>query len=183
MKRQPALHFFALSIALGLALGLSSAVLAAPVQDQAQYEAAIRNDSTAPSYVLVTIVDDRTGQARTGCTEANSVEGALRRDLHLPYNDISVHAVQKKILESRDHVFHFSDPGALAKVLFRYTAQDLEEARAFVKAHLDEIASHRLKAGQMPGGMQGSVAFACALIEQGYQAQRGDRNPIIVWSR
>jgi hypothetical protein len=154
-------------------------VFAAPLQDQAQFQAAVRNTSTSPSYILVTIVDDRSGQARTGCVQANFVEGALHRDLHLPYNDISVRAVRRRILKSRDHVFHFFDPSALANVSFGYTAQDMEKARAFVKAHLDEIASHRLKAGQM----QGSDAFACALIEQGYQTQRGDRNPIIVWSR
>jgi hypothetical protein len=168
---------------LGLTLGLPSAVLAAPVQDQAQYKAAVRNTSTAPSYVLVTIVDDRTGQARTGCVEANAVEGALHRELHLTHDDISVRAVQQRMLKNRDRVFHFSDPSALATVSFGYTAQDLQEARAFVKAHLDEIASHRLKAGEMQVRMQGSDAFACALIEQGYQAQRGDRNPIIFWSR
>jgi hypothetical protein len=169
--------------ALVLALTLPSGAFAAPLQDQAQFQDAVRNTSTSPSYVLVTIVDDRSGQARTGCTEANLVEGALHRDLHLPHDDNSVWAVQQRMLKSRDHVFHFSDPGALANVSFGYTAQDLEEARAFVKAHLDEIASHRLKAGQMQSRMQGSDAFACALIERGYQAQRGDRNPIIFWRR
>jgi hypothetical protein len=60
-------------IVLAAVLGVSHVLAAEPAraqphQSQESFGAAIRNDSTSPSYVLITVVDDTTGQARTGCT-------------------------------------------------------------------------------------------------------------------
>jgi len=167
---------------LPLLLSAQGAV-ALPVQDQIQYEAAIRNSSTSPSYVLVTVADDNNGQSRTGCTEANFVQGALYREMKLPREVASFERAKQIMLGSQDHVFHFSDPEALANVTFRYTPEELERARAFVQAHRDEIASHTLDRGSFPDRMQWSDALACALVEEGYQVKNADISGQIVWSR
>jgi hypothetical protein len=133
--------------------------------------------------VLITIVDDRSGRVSTGCTNINVLKEALHQSRHLPYDDISIRNVDQILLRNRNHVFHFSDPVALANVVFAYTPKELEEARAFVRTHGEQIASYQMKDSHIPDRMQKSDAFACALIEQGYQVRIGDRNPVVSWSR
>lgn len=87
-----------------------------PVQDQQRFQAAILDHSTAPFFVLVTIVDDRTGQSRTGCLAAPFLLGAIERELDLPSGlDMSDRSVQIA-LGNPDHVFHFSKQAALDNV-------------------------------------------------------------------
>jgi hypothetical protein len=51
-----------------------------PSQPQAQFEAAIRNRSTSPNFILLTVVDDRTGESWIGCTLAPFLLGAIERE-------------------------------------------------------------------------------------------------------
>jgi hypothetical protein len=58
----------ALAVVLSVALLLSYSVSRASaeaetLQPQAQFEAAIRNRSTSPNLILLTMVDDRTGNS------------------------------------------------------------------------------------------------------------------------
>ncbi len=50
-------------------------------QDQEHYRQALSDHSTSPYFVLVTIKDDRTGTAFTGCINANFLKGAIFREL------------------------------------------------------------------------------------------------------
>ena len=71
---------------VSVVLGFLTAMLPLPaqstefVQDRSHFEDAIRNESLEPFFVLVTIVDDRSGQSRTGCVEGSFLKGAIHRD-------------------------------------------------------------------------------------------------------
>jgi hypothetical protein len=57
-----------------------------PYQSPESFAAAIRDDSTSPVYVLITVVDDNTGKARTGCTLGNFLLGAIHMQYGLAYD-------------------------------------------------------------------------------------------------
>jgi len=72
--RLPSFRSFLVVLSLTLMAGTSAAD---PRQSQAAFEAAIRDRSTSPYIVLITVVDDRTGQTGTGCSGANLLLGAI----------------------------------------------------------------------------------------------------------
>jgi hypothetical protein len=139
------------------------------------FQAALQSRSTSPFYVIVTVVDDRNGETRTGCTAANSMAGAFHREMNRPYDRESDERVRQMISDNEDHVFHFSNPDALANVQFHYTEDDLVVAREFVQTHRDEIAAYTERAKCYPMALQRD-AFICALIEEGYQVRTGCRS-------
>ncbi len=83
------------------------------VQSQADFETAMRDNSTAPYYVLVTIVDDRNGQSDTRCVPSNGFKGAIHREYGLGYDRDGQNRALEIALSHPDHVFHFSKPEAL----------------------------------------------------------------------
>lgn len=156
-------------------------------QDQAHYQRAISDNSTSPYFVLVTIVDDTTGKAVTGCVSANFLRGAIFRELGGDWGPpedaekrLAARIVMKKAdgmaLNSTDHVFHFSKPAALANVQLQYTEDELAEARKAVKAlGLPAMAlPSTSRERRSLGTLRGSAALACAIIEQGGSARRAD---------
>jgi hypothetical protein len=143
------------------------------------FQAALQSRSSSPFYVIVTVVDDRNGETRTGCTAADFVAGALHREMNLPKGIGSFERVRQIMSENEDHVFHFSNPGALANVQFHYTEDDLVVAREFVQTHPDEIATYTKRAKGYPIALQRD-AFICALIEEGYQVRTGCRSGDII---
>jgi hypothetical protein len=56
---------------------------AEPLQPQAQFEAAVRNRSTTPNLILLTVVDDRAGESWIGCTFAPFLVGAIVRGVRV----------------------------------------------------------------------------------------------------
>jgi hypothetical protein len=161
-----------------LAFSLAAAARAEPVsvlQDQAPFEAALSDASAAPYFVLVTIVDDRTGKSWTGCTVAPSLDGAIHAENNLAYDGTAIARARQIMLAAKDHVFHFSNPAALAKIpMDGYAPADLDRARAYLHAHgtaflltsdWDKIdAANKLN----------RTALACAIIEKGLAARRSD---------
>jgi hypothetical protein len=102
----------------GLLLGLGILVSVAPIssksadvlslQLQYQFEWAVKNRSTSPGFVLLTAIDDRTGQSIAGCTEAPFLLGAIARE-----TGVSGDEARQIALSNTDHVFHFSKQQAL----------------------------------------------------------------------
>lgn len=163
-------------------LGTCHVLAASPVAESPPYQspesfaAAIRDHSSSPVYVLITVVDDTTGQARTGCTEANFLVGAIQREYGLA-NDTAADANARNMaLANTSHVFHFSRPEALANVAFRYSPHDMEVARQLIQPLTDE----QLRAGFADRGeLQGMSdaaqdARACVLIERGLRVRMAD---------
>src|SRR5579862_5787714 len=67
----------AVAAGLFIALGCTAARAGGFVQDQAHYEQAVRDKTSAPYFVLVTVVNDAAKTSWTGCTLPEFVEGAL----------------------------------------------------------------------------------------------------------
>jgi hypothetical protein len=152
------------------------------MQDEKHFKTAVLDHSTSPYFVLVTIVDDRTGQSRTGCTEANFVLGAIHLELNLAHDSASIERADQIALQNADHVFHFSKQKALDNVAFRYTQTDLERARDFIRSHGTKWLLGTPVAAQQAalGSLQWSDAFACAIIEEGLSARMVDMTGQIV---
>jgi TonB family protein len=112
---------------LGLSIfwfGSPTDAVAQARQSHAAFETAIRDTSTSPYLVLITVVDDRTGQVSTGCDTANRLLGAIYLEKWGSFetNDRSQatarHEEVKRIaLENTPHTFHFSNQAALNNVL------------------------------------------------------------------
>ena len=49
------------------------------------FEEALGNQTSAPSFVLITVIDGKSGEGRQVCTEAPFLLGALHRELGLGY--------------------------------------------------------------------------------------------------
>jgi hypothetical protein len=108
---------------LGLSIfwfGSPTDAVAQARQSHAAFETAIRDTSTSPYLVLITVVDDRTGQVSTGCDTANRLLGAIYLEKWGSFetNDRSQAAarheeVKRIALENTSHAFHFSNQAAL----------------------------------------------------------------------
>ena len=66
---------------------------------------ALANDSTAPDYVLITVVDPKTHAERTVCRTANLFFGAIHREYGLGYTEAEIKRAKAIALEQRDRVF------------------------------------------------------------------------------
>ena len=102
------------------------------VQDQAHYENALRDESSSPHFVFITVIDDRSGQSQEGCRRAPFVLGAIHREMNLPYDIPSIEKAVQIAVSNRAHVFHFSKQDALDNVALRYTPEEFERARDLV---------------------------------------------------
>jgi hypothetical protein len=96
-----------------VAIGFPVLAEAADIQPQDKFEAAIRNRSTASSVILLTVVDDRTGQSRTGCAFASFLLDAIGKETGAAMDKVTDIA-----LANPTHEFHFSRPEALANIPF-----------------------------------------------------------------
>lgn len=150
-----------------------------PFQSQASFEAALRNTSTAPSYVLITVVDDRSGVERTGCTIANFLQGAIQLESGLDYDKVN-----RMILENKTHVFHFLKPKAIENVLFLYSQSDIQAVRKqLIPLSISQLRDGFSGSGKLhalyqdkPGNLHAAYrdAVACVLIERGLSPGAGD---------
>lgn len=183
---------FSFTVPLAL-IGAAGAGAKHPFQDQAHFwEAIVHEDdlgdgnvimlTTGSTFVLLTIVDDRSGHSWTGCMTAQSLIGAVRAENQLDYDNGSEARTRQIILDSTDHVFHFSRPKAFEYIsMDAYDASDLKRARRFLRIRgvtsLEEGASRSEIGGDV--GALNQTALACAVIEKGYSAYMPDRIPYI----
>ena len=54
-----------------------------PVQPQPAFDAALRDTSTSPQFVAVTVVNDESGETISGCIAASLLLGAIHREYDL----------------------------------------------------------------------------------------------------
>jgi len=94
-------------------LGFTASAEAAGIQHQDKFETAIRNMSSGPSIILLTVVDDRTRQSRTGCALAPFLLGAIQREM-----GVSKDKAMDVALANSTHEFHFSKQDAIDNIPF-----------------------------------------------------------------
>ena len=100
-----------------------------------QFESALQNISTAPNYILITVVNGNTGYQATACMEAEFLLTALNIEHNLKWAEAVAFA-----LAQPDRTFKFSDTNALKRVERAYSDHILQEARDFLaKLTVDEI--------------------------------------------
>jgi len=176
---------------MSLALAVLSCLVhcgeAEAAQDQAHYRLAMTGRSSSPYFVLVTIKDDTTGSAFTGCVVANFLKGAIYRELGGEW-DASADDEKRKAelallqkadeiaLNSINHEFHFSKPAALANIPAHYTEDELAEARNIVQsAGVETFVSPPITTDKRSMKRpQWNAALACAIIEKGASARQAD---------
>jgi hypothetical protein len=151
---------------------------AAAQQSRASYEAAFRVISTSPSYVLITLVDARTGQSTRVCTVANFLLGAIDREYELGH-DAAAYAKGVEIaLQARDHVFRFERQAALDNIPVRYSGAELQAARGFLAPlstdELKEKFSSLYANRRLDTTGYARDAIACVLIERGLSPKQAD---------
>ena len=156
-----------------------------PIQSQASFEAAVRNHSTAPPYVLITVVDEKAGKVRSGCTTVNAFMGAIHMEYGLGYDPAGEARATDIALTSQDHVFKFKNRRALENIAFAYSGAVLNEIRGKLSGLSEQqlrdgIATsgslHELYQGKRPWQVHDAYrdALACVLIERGLSPGMGD---------
>lgn len=150
------------------------------LQSSESFEAAIRNNSTSPSYVLIYTTDDEARQHKPTCTTATFLLGAIRREYALGYGTADVSKAAEIALASSGRIFHFQQRLALNNIVVKYSGSDLAAAREFLapfskKELQTKFASvrgeHRLEIGGYARD-----AIACALVERGLSPKLADRS-------
>ena len=100
-----------------------------------QFESALRNISTAPNYILITVVNGNTGYHSAVCMEAEFLLAALNIEHNLKWAEAVAFA-----LAQPERTFKFFDANALSRVERAYSEQILKEARDFLaKMTVNEI--------------------------------------------
>jgi len=146
---------------------------------------AAKNYSTAPSYVLVTVVNTTSQERFVSAVTARNLQYALALEHELgnalTRQDPSAYqAIDKLIDEHPDLVFEFSFEPAIERLRPQYTEAMLKEARRDL-ANLDDKA---ILAGFAPDGnlhslerKVGQAIVAHVLLERGFSVGRGDYIP------
>jgi len=86
------------------------------VQNQSQFRAALENRSNSPSFVLITVIDGRSGARTTGCIPAQDLLGAILKEKSGSFGNGAGNQLTGYALSPKDHVFLFRTAQALAKV-------------------------------------------------------------------
>jgi hypothetical protein len=144
-------HFIFVALMGGLSISPAAAERPARVEHQLQrqFEAALENDSSSPSFILITVVDGRTGETRTGCTLAPFLVEAiiLERGLgHSPESRARAKAVAR---QNSEHRFTFSTPAALRNVPFGPDQKSEEACRVLRQGFSARLAD---RTGQVIAG-------------------------------
>jgi hypothetical protein len=101
-----------------MAVAVATPVCAEYEQNDDQFRAALLNDSTAPSFVLITVRNGRDGSTKTGCTEAPFLLGAIHKENAIPYDDAGDRKAFEIALSAKGHVFTFRNSAAFWNIAF-----------------------------------------------------------------
>jgi len=125
---------------LGSAVGCASAQSQESTASRAYelFVCAIRNLSTSPAYVLITVVDGRSGSAQQVAIASNALRSAIRAEYDIPVVDVS-NAIEIA-LASPDRSFTFYRDAALAAVRPHYTPDLLAD----IRTRLEGLANDEL---------------------------------------
>jgi hypothetical protein len=159
-------------------LACQASLAMAAEQSRASWEDAFRVISSSPSYVMITVVDARTGQARRVCTTANFLLGAISREFDLGHYTAGSAKDVEIARQSLDHVFRFQRQAALDNIPSRYTEAELQAARDFLAPlSLEELIdkfSSLYANRRMDTRGYARDAIACVLIERGLSPKMAD---------
>jgi hypothetical protein len=148
----------------------------------ALFARAIKEESTSPMFVLITLHDPATGTNRRISTAAPFLLGAIHTEHDIPYTDAGEKQAKQLALRNWNNVWMFAKSTALENVRPSYTSSDLTRMRERVAA----LNSSNLKAqlhllsSEVPGMNRAHKrslvdAAAHALLERGILVGQADR--------
>ncbi|HVW74594.1 MAG TPA: hypothetical protein VHC39_13220 [Rhizomicrobium sp.] len=127
--------------ALLLAPGVAGAQTL-PAQSQAAFDAALHDMSPSPQFIAITVVNDETGQAISGCITARQFLGAMHREYDLGYDPDAIGRIMAAAEDAGGRTFHFRKDDAWAAM----------PARAWSARACDIIASGQVARLTTPSG-------------------------------
>ena len=100
-----------------------------------QFRQAIETEfkTTAPYYVLVHIVNDKTKETWAACVEPSQLLRAIQMEHNFPQENAGIAKAKELSLNQADRTFHFSSQEAFKVASPRYTEKMLAEVRDNVK--------------------------------------------------
>lgn len=104
------------------------------------YVAAINNESTFQYFVVVKAKNVNTGQVREYCTKGDFIKGALHREYHLGYDDLSIRKVKLLALKNKARYFTFKNDSAIWNIggSWEYSMAELHQLEQ--KVNFDSLA-------------------------------------------
>lgn len=165
-----------MSLLWAAVVNVSSAVEVSQMQSWDAFQAALRNPTTSPSYVMFTAIDAESEQRRLVCSVSMWLIVAIRREQDLEPQG-SVHERPIAIaLSNESRVFRFHE-GSLEHNRIN-TAEGLQAARNYLAGLSAEEIKDRFapkgKARLYNKDHRTDSAFACALIERGFTPRSAD---------
>ena len=116
------------AIALLIVLNAAPGALDPTIQSADSFRAAVDDDSTSPTFVMITVTDSGSRRTKTRCVPAPFLLGALHVEHSLPYDDRGTRAARDLALAAAHHHFDFAKPTALRNVGF--TGRGAHDERA-----------------------------------------------------
>ena len=117
-------------------LGQFALIFLAPLAAMAQsnytddtYRRGLANQSSAPLFVLVTLVDTTSGSERTACVDAPFLLGAIHIEYRLSYDDAGIANAMAIALNQPNRRFTFKRAKARANVQPTYGAEIADSMR------------------------------------------------------
>jgi hypothetical protein len=105
---------------------------------EAMYRRGLANQSTAPLFVLVRLVDPATHSDRATCVAAPFLLGAIHIERHIPYDEVGAAKAMEIALNQPDRRFTFKNAKARANVWPAYAPSVADTLRAALKDKTDE---------------------------------------------
>lgn len=180
--------FFHTMLATVLAVGAANwsyAATTTPRQSSESFNKAILNESTSPSYVMITLIDAESQQRRLVCVTANLLLGAIGRENRSGDKIVDRSTLTEVALASPEHVFRFHRL-ALANLPTSYSEDAMSAARTLLSPYsLEELKERFSLVSQSRFNLNDydSGAIACALIEHGLSPKMADRSGQVYVSR
>ena len=159
-----------------LLLLVSVTALAQPSYTDSMYRRALENESTAPSYVLVSLRDDVAGSERLVCVPAPFLLGAIHFEYHFGFDAAGSRQALALALKQPDRLFSFTDPRARANVQPRYSPEVLSQTRERLSTVSDAQLREEARKQAFDGfNAADRDAVAHVLLERGILVGIADR--------
>lgn len=165
---------------IALIFAFSSLLARAGDYTQDMFRNALKNTSTAPDYVLITVRGPDDKAARTVCTTANLFLGAIHREYALDYSEASEKRAMEIALQQTNRSFKFQKEEAIKNLVDHGTPEALADVRRQFAGKKDtELLDQsfiRSITNKRPDAVHLAYrdAVAHALLERGIGCRMGD---------
>ena len=134
-----------------------------------QFDDALRNLTTAPNYVLISVTDSNSELPEVVCVTALDLLGAICNERELGLKEAQEYALKKE-----DRTYQFSNPKVIKRLSRNYSESMLSDARLiFAGMTVEEIEAAIRLYRRAGNGKPNYAALAHALAERGILSVKG----------